>query len=220
MQRRCSTEEANSSTCHLLTLLRVSRAVRWLPRHAGWPLTSHRPHHAVSSLVALLRVVPQSLRCKWWPVGWIQAVQHLHLTYCLALEEWRNACLESTCNTLSMPASSVPAARVTLLSCGRRAPDLRVAEAGLSSAAPSGHRDSAWGGHSNAPSCLLGLCVLETPFSKPIFSQRNDICHCVMHIVTSLLSTDTEGYCEKFNISNKNTSGLTGLHNRFSFIRE
>lgn len=70
------------------------------------------------------------------------------------------------------------------------------------------------------PSCLLALCVLETQLSKPILSQRNDICRCVMHIVTSLLSTNTEGYCEKFNISNKNTSGLTGLCNSFSFIRE
>lgn len=53
---------------------------------------------------------------------------------------------------------------------------------------------------SNSPLCLLGLSVLESQLSTCSFSKRDDICCCVMHIVTSLVSVHTKGYCEKISI--------------------
>lgn len=54
--------------------------------------------------------------------------------------------------------------------------------------------------HSNSPLCPLGLSVLDSQLSTCSFSKRDDICCCVMHIVTSLLSIHTKGYCEKISI--------------------
>lgn len=75
------------------------------------------------------------------------------------------------------------------------------------SSSPCRCRGRAWGLlklclglHSNSPLCPLGLSVLQSQLSTCSFSERDDICCCVMHIVTSLVSVHTKGYCEKISI--------------------